>query len=384
MEKTIYFDNAATTFPKPEKVYEAMDKANREFAVNAGRGTYALARYASEIICAAKEEILKLANVKGVAEVVFTASATLACNQVLGGFTWKKEDVVYVSPYEHNAVMRVLHGLQRKYGFEIEELEMNSDTLELDIQRIQFQFMRKKPSVVIISHVSNVLGYILPIEKVSKLAQEYHAVIVVDGTQALGLVPVDLQKIPVDFYVFTGHKTLYGPFGTGGFINCSRKELLPYLAGGTGSDSLNLSMDTSVPEGLEPGSYNIVSITGLLEALQEEKRDDIFQKEQELANYLFDHLKKIRGVKLYRIAERMSQVGIVSFNVEGYQAADVGMLLDEDYHIAVRTGYQCAPLIHKYLHSGEYAGVVRASIGRFTTKEEADCLIRAVGEIAEG
>lgn len=384
METCIYLDNAATTFPKPEKVYEALDKANRELAVNAGRGSYALAKRASEIIEETKKEIKKLAKADDVAEVVFTASATLACNQIFGGLNWEKEDVVYVSPYEHNAVMRVLHGLQKQHGFEIDELAMDEASLQLDLARVEYQFSRKRPSVVVMSHVSNVLGYVIPIAEVAKMAHACGATVVVDGAQALGLVPMDLRNVAVDFYVFAGHKTLYGPFGVGGFINCSGKKLLPFLAGGTGSDSLNLEMDVSATSGFEPGSPNIVAITGLLAALQEEGRTNWYEKEQELTEYLMQQLKHIPDVKVYQVADSLQQVGIVSFNIGGYKAEDVGIILDEDYHIAVRAGYQCAPLIHEHIHSKEYAGVVRASVGGFTTKDEIDCLVRAVREITEG
>lgn len=384
METCIYLDNAATTFPKPEIVYEALDKANRELAVNAGRGSYALAKQASEVISDAKEEIKKLANADDVAEVVLTASATLACNQIFGGLDWNREDVVYVSPYEHNAVMRVLHGLQKLHGFQIEELALDEQTLQLDFARVEYQFLRKKPTMIVASHVSNVLGYVLPIRELANLAKEYQAVVVVDGSQALGVVPVNLKCAAVDFYIFAGHKTLYGPFGVGGFINCSGKKLLPFLAGGTGSDSLNLEMDVSAAGGLEPGSPNVVAIAGLLAALCEEGRTLLYEKEQELTMYLLGKLSAISDVHVYRIGDVEQQIGIVSFNIEGYQAADVGMILDQDYHIAVRTGYQCAPLIHEHIHSKEYGGVVRVSVGRYTTREEIDCLVRAVREITEG
>lgn len=383
MEKCIYLDNAATTFPKSENVYEALDEANRTLAVNAGRGSYALAEKAAEIIRETKSELKRLSHAQEVAEVVLSSSATLACNQIFGGLEWKKEDVVYVSPYEHNAVMRVLHRLRERYGFEIEELCLDADTLQLDTERIAFQFMRKRPSAVVMSHVSNILGYILPVGEIAGLAEQYQAVVVVDGAQALGVVPVDLQKMPIDFYIFAGHKSLYGPLGVGGFINCRGRRLLPYLAGGTGSDSLNLKMDTDTPEGLEPGSYNIVAIAGLLAALKEEGKEGLLRREQDMTEYLIGQLRQVPYVTVYQIGDIRQQVGIAAFNISGYLASEVGMILDDVYHIAVRCGYQCAPLIHKYLRSEECAGVVRASLGRFTTKEEIDCLVGAVREIAE-
>lgn len=406
MDRMIYFDNAATTFPKAECVYEKMDEANRNYAVNAGRGSYALAEKAANMIRDVRKQILKLADASQVAEVVLTSSATLACNQIFGGINWDNIKTVYVSAFEHNAVMRTIHSFQQKFGFEVEELAIDSKIMELDIDKIGFQFVRKKPDMVIMTHVSNVTGYILPIQEVAKLAKEYDAITVVDGAQALGLVPVSLKRTPVDFYIFAGHKTLYGPFGVGGFIQSCNLKLNPFLKGGTGSASLQLEMpgsDSLLTKqenlmfdagGYEPGSPNIVALAGLHASLEEilalqEKEGNpayLLEKEQELSKYLICNLEAISGVSIYvpQNYENGSHVGIVSFNVDGYQAADIGMILDEDYHIAVRTGYQCAPLIHKHLEVFDFAGVVRASLGRYTTKEEIDSLVAAVREIVEG
>lgn len=397
MKQTIYLDNAATAFPKPEAVYRAMDSANRELAVNAGRGSYALARHAQELIRGTKTELRRLVGAGEETEVVLTPSATIACNQVLGGLAWTPADVVYVSPYEHNAVIRVLHVLMKRYGFSVEELAVNETTLELDTERIAFQFLRKRPSAVVLSHVSNVTGYVLPIDETAGLAAQYGAVVVVDGAQALGLVPVDFRRLPADFYIFAGHKTLCGPLGVGGFFWRKNRALMPYLAGGTGSDSLNPEMNAAEASGFEPGSPNLPAIAGLLAALrepgemagadgkrEEQKTGERLARERRLAAYMTVRLNGIDGVVLHHAANLCRQTGIVAFEVEGYRAAEVGRILDEDYRIAVRTGYQCAPLIHKYLHGTDGAGVVRASVGRFTTQEEIDSLAEAVREIAEG
>lgn len=383
METCVYFDNAATTFPKPEEVYTEMDRVNRQEAVNAGRGSYALARKAAALISDTRKAILKLVEAEEVAEVVFTASATLASNQIFGGLEWSSEDVVYVTPYEHNAIVRVLYDLQKKYHFEIELLEMEEESLELDLEKIQFQFSRKPPTVLAMTHVSNTIGYVVPVKELAELAKEHGAITIVDGAQALGLLPISLKQMPIDFYIFAGHKTMYGPFGVGGFIWNKTVPLHPFLAGGTGSDSLNLSMESGDEVMLEPGSPNLVAIAGLKAAIQTLAPEQLFQREQELTQYLSDGLRTIAGVTLYEPKATSHHVGIVAFNIEGYQAADVGMILDEDYNIAVRTGYQCAPYIHDLVEDKEHLGIVRASIGRYTTKEEIDLLVRAVREIAE-
>ena len=158
---------------------------------------------------------MELTETENVAEVVFTASATLACNEIFGGIDWEKKRTVYVSPFEHNAVMRSLFLYQKRYGFLITELALDEKGMELDQEKIRFQFMREKPDLVIMSHVSNVTGYILPVEEIAASAKEYEAIVVVDGAQALGLVPIRLKIVRLILCV-AGHKTLYGPFGIGG------------------------------------------------------------------------------------------------------------------------------------------------------------------------
>lgn len=387
MEKCIYLDNAATTFPKPEAVYQAMDETNRHYAVNAGRGSYALAGHAAAVIAETRTLLKQISGADETIEVVLTSSATIACNQLLGGIDWKSEDTVYVSPFEHNAVMRVLALQQEKYHFSIEELALDEESFLLDLEKIQFQFLRKNPSVVVMSHVSNVTGYILPVEQVAAFAKEYGALVVVDGAQGLGLVPVCLHETDIDAYVFAGHKTLYGPFGTGGFLIreriCEAGRVKPVLAGGTGSDSLNLKMPQTGELVFEPGSPNIVAIAGLHAALQElcSRNGSLFTQERQQTEYLIEKFSHIPEIKLYLPADKERHVGIVSFSMEGYQASDVGMILDQDYQIAVRTGYQCAPLIHKYLRDESSGGVVRVGIGRYTTTEELDALVDAVRDM---
>lgn len=393
MEHTIYLDNAATTFPKPECVYENMDKINRSLAVNAGRGSYALAQKAVNTIDKVREELLEIANASQVAEVVLTPSATIAFNQIIGGMELKESDVVYVSPFEHNAVIRTLHLKQQNCGFTVLELPLKTgDGIEIDMEKMEYLFAKNPPSCVFLSHVSNVTGYVLPVGKIAEAAKVYQADVIVDASQSLGLVPVEFLAWNLDYLVFAGHKTLYGPFGIGGFFIKHGKHLQPYLAGGTGSDSLNPAMPTEAPAAYEAGSPDIVAAGGLLAALEELKAygngnynsaiESYAKKEKQLSKKLVEELLKIPGVTLY-LPKQEAHIGIVAFNVRGYRSADIGMILDEDYGIAVRTGYHCAPLVHKALQDESYAGVVRASVGRFTTEEEICALVEAVEEIVE-
>ncbi len=386
----IYFDNAATTFPKPEYVYEQMDIVNRSLAFNAGRGSYALAQQSANIIDNLRKELLRMINAVNVAEVVLSPSATFALNQIIGGLGIKEEHYIYVSPYEHNAVVRTIYnqGIFKNFREDVNcashiKIMPLAEDGSIDVERLSYEFSIHAPAFVFMTHVSNVTGYILPVEQIAVEAKEYGATVVVDGSQALGLVPFDMALSMVDFYVFAGHKTPYGPFGIGGFFIRQGKKMDSFVAGGTGSDSLNVHMPESGTGRYEPASPNVLAAAGLLAAIKNVDNAEIKKRlalEKEHTRYMADRLGSLHNVKLYLPPEDR-HVGIAAFNVKGYKASDVGMILDADYDIAVRTGYHCAPLIHEYLDDKEYSGVVRASISMFTTVDEIDALVRAVGEI---
>ena len=203
-----YFDNAATTYPKPEDVYQAMDETARLLGVNAGRGGYENARQASRLIEATKQQVLQFVEAQTEAKVVFTASATLAMNLVIGGIEWKDSDVVYISPFEHNAVARTLHAYQKKWGFSILELPISEERLQIDLDKTEYAFVKNPPAYIFMSHVSNVTGYILEIEEVSRMARSHGAKIVVDASQSCGLLPIDVRNGDIDIVVFAGHTTM--------------------------------------------------------------------------------------------------------------------------------------------------------------------------------
>ena len=377
----IYLDNAATTFPKPESVYVAMDKTNRELCVNAGRGSYRIAREASELIADTKKLLRDLVHADIDSAVVFSPSITIALNQIIKGLSYTKNSVVYVSPYEHNAVARTVHLVSQKIGFKVKQLPIN-DGFEIDIDKIKYEFSKEKPSIVICTHVSNVTGYVLPVSEIFHEAKQFNAICILDSAQSLGLVPIDVRSMAVDIIAFAGHKTLYGPFGIGGFINVSGIGLNEVLAGGTGSDSLNLEMPDH-PEGrYEAASSNIVAIAGLNAALKEVNTEENFSREKELTDYFIERVSKLKNIKIFLPQNIENHVGIVSFVVNGMASEDVGTILDEDFDIAVRTGYHCAPFIHDYIGDKKNSGTVRVGIGRFNSKADIDILISSLEDIA--
>lgn len=377
----VYLDNAATTFPKPESVYCAMDKANRELAVNAGRGSYKLAREASGVIAETKSLLRKLVKAENNVGVVFTPSITIALNEIIGGMDWNQNDVVYASPYEHNAVARTLHHVSELYGVKIKLIPLKDKSLEVDIEKFKYELSKEKPKAVFCTHVSNVTGYILPVSEIFTEAKKYGACTVLDSAQSLGLVDIDVRTMPVDIIAFAGHKTLYGPFGIGGFVNVSSVKLNTYIVGGTGSDSLNLDMPSGIEVRYESSSTNIVSVHGLNAALKEIDAIEAFNREKELTDYLVKALEPIEGITVYLPAQREKHIAIVSFVVEGYLSEEIGEILDADFEIAVRTGYHCAPWIHDYIKDKESLGTVRVGVGRYTEKSSIDELIAALIDI---
>ena len=376
----IYLDNAATTFPKPESVYAAMDKINRKGAVNAGRGSYKLAQEASKIISETKTKLRKLVHVDTSVAVVLSPSITIAINQIVNGLNLRRKAVVYVSPYEHNAVARSLYELSKRKELVIKEIPLDNK-LQIDIEKMKYEFSKDKPEAVFCTHVSNVTGYILPIEEIFKEAKKHGSINILDSAQSLGLVDVRADLMDADIIAFAGHKTLYGPFGGGGFINISGVPLDTFVVGGTGSDSLNLEMPLGNEARYESSSPNIVAIAGLNAALDILEQKTHFEYEKDITSYLIKKLSLIKEVKMYIPSNPERHIGIVSIIVEGFNSEDIGTILDEDFGIAVRTGYHCAPYIHKYLKDIESLGTIRIGIGQFTTKDEIDSLIKAIKEI---
>ena len=377
----IYLDNAATTFPKPESVYKALDEANRYGAVNAGRGSYKLARSASKLISETKQQLRLLVGVDSNVAVVFTPSVTIAINQIVNGLRLNDGSIVYVSPYEHNAVARSVYQLSKKKRLIVKEIPINSNTLEIDMEQLKYEFSKDKPSAVFCTHVSNVTGYILPVAQIFEEAKKYNAITILDSAQSLGLVEVNASMIYADLIAFAGHKTLYGPFGIGGFINVGGINLDVFISGGTGSDSLNLEMPSGSESKYESASSNIVAIAGLNAALSVINVKKNYADEKELTEYLVFKLKEIDGVQLYIPEDNNKHIGIVSFSFDEYNSEELGTILDEDFDIAVRTGYHCAPFIHKYLKDESSLGTVRVGLSRFTTKEDIDLLVNAIKEL---
>ena len=365
-----YFDNAATTFPKPDAVYDNMDSFYRTYGVNVGRGQFREASVASRMVDETRELILELLHASNLYSCVFTSSATEALNIILQGFPWKQGMTVYISPFEHNAVLRTLQYVQDKYSITVQMILPDNKTLKYDMTSIQAAFASQKPDVVILTHASNAFGNILPITDIFSLAKDAGAITICDMAQTAGLIDTNIVESRIDFAVFAGHKTLYGPFGIAGFVTNQKLKLAPLIFGGTGIDSKNPYMPEEMPTKYEAGSPNVHAISGLNAALKWIKDtgiNNIHQKELDTTKKLLDILRSHGNIRVIGCESEDDRIGVVSCVFEGYSSDNIGQVLSE-YDIAVRTGLHCAPKAHEFMKTAP-DGTVRFSVGYFVSDE---------------
>lgn len=377
-----YFDNAATTYPKPEIVYASMDQFYRLNGANAGRGRYNLAQSANALIGETRALVQELLHCPA-KQVVFTPTATIALNIIIQGLICKGAQTIYISPFEHNAVTRILHHFEEAGTISVHQLTVSHD-MKYDLDRIRYQFESERPDLVIVSHASNVFGLIAPVTEICSLAKNFDATTVIDMAQTAGLVDCNLGLNVFDFAVFAGHKTLYGPTGISGFIMDPAIDLPPVIFGGTGFESANQNMPESLPERYEMGTMNISGIAGLNAALKwglDQGIEAIWEKEQEHRKKLIELLQEYWFIKIVGNYPGCNYVGIVSCLIEGISSDSAGEVFDR-CGIAVRTGLQCAPLAHQFVGTHP-AGTIRFSVGYFTSEDDFTELRQALDYIEE-
>ena len=377
-----YFDNAATTWPKPESVYAYMDAFYRQHGANVGRGAYEQVQSAGILVKDTRVQIQELLHCHS-KQVVFTPTATIALNIILQGLCSMGKCNFYISPFEHNAVTRTLHHYEQAGIIMVRQLTVNKD-LQYDLQRIRYQFEAEHPDVVVISHASNTIGLISPVDEIFRLAKRYEAITVLDMAQTAALVDCNVGLSIFDFAVFDGHKTMYGPTGIAGFVMKPDIKLPAIVFGGTGYDSANQDMPDSIPERYEMGTLNIAGIAGLYAALDwhfKTGQKTIFEKEQQNRRKLLQTLKDYDFIQVIGDVPERQYVGIVSCLMQGISSDSAGGVLARE-GISVRTGLNCAPLTHRFL--GTYpAGTIRFSISYFTSDDDFTQLRSALDAIED-
>ena len=377
-----YFDNAATTYPKPECVYAFMDEFYRKSGGNAGRGEHSMSASASGLIADTRKKIQVLLHCPA-KQVVFTPTATIALNMIIQGVIADGAKNIYISPFEHNAVTRTLHHFEKRNEITVTQLNVEKD-LTYDLEKIRYQFDALKPDLVIVSHASNTIGLIAPVEDIFSLAKKYGATTLVDMAQTAGVVDCNVGLTTFDFAVFAGHKTLYGPTGISGFIMNPSIKLTAVIFGGTGYESANQDMPESIPEKYEMGTLNISGVAGLnaaLDWIQKTTIEEIKNTEAHNRKKLIDLLEEYEFIRIVGNEPGREYVGIVSCLIDEISSDSAGSVFDHQ-GIALRTGLHCAPLAHQFI--GTYpAGTIRFSVNYFTSEQDFEELRNALDYIEE-
>jgi len=376
----IYLDNAATSFPKPEGVYLAMDRFARTSLANPGRAGHKMALAAEHALDDARHRLNRHFNGAGPDRFVFTLNGTDALNMAFKGLL-NLGDHVVTTNLEHNSVSRPLVAMSEAGIISLTRIDADGGgTVAPDAIRAAFT---PKTRLVAITHASNVLGTVQPIGEIGAIVRERGAVFLVDAAQTAGVIPVDIQAQHIDLLAFPGHKSLLGPTGTGALYVSPRVNLRPWREGGTGGDSSTPTQPRDFPYFLEGGTPNVLGVVGLVAGLnyvEERGLAEIHRHEAELCERLRSGLSELPGFEVFGHTDASRRVGTLSFRCEALPAPEIGGILDQAFDIATRPGLHCAPYIHRSLGSFP-DGLLRVSPGAFNSTADIDALLAALREI---
>jgi cysteine desulfurase family protein len=376
----IYLDNAATSFPKPERVYKKMDEFYRKSGANPGRSGHKMAMSAAQAVETVRSELAGFFHAPGSERVIFTSNATEALNMAISGLLLPGDEAV-TTVLDHNSLSRPLNLMAKERGVRITRALPRGEQVDPDEIR---RMITKKTKIVALTHASNVTGWIQDALTIGKIVREHSdAYFLLDAAQSAGLIPVNMRESFIDILAVTGHKALYGPMGTGSLVISERVNLPPFKVGGSGYDSENEFHPEELPYKLEAGTENLPGIVGLGEGIQfilDRGMDNIRAEENRLRMILLEGLEDLNGIKIYTSANAGEGLGLLSLTFDKMPPSDAAMILDGEFGIAVRPGLQCAPYMHKFL--GTFPkGSVRISIGCFNTEEEITRTIEAIRQV---
>ncbi|MGG4102305.1 aminotransferase class V-fold PLP-dependent enzyme [Paenibacillus lautus] len=380
MDPIVYLDHAATSWPKPPEVFEAMRKAMEEEAANPGRGSHRMAVKASRVLYGTRKTLADLFGVKNPNDIALTSNTTEALNLAIKGYL-REGDHVIATMIEHNSVRRPLEFLKRTRGIQVDYVPVDEEG-QLDVQLMEGAF-RSNTRLVVCSHSSNLLGSIIPLVEIGELVKRKGAVLLVDAAQSAGMLDVHVEEMHVGMLAFPGHKGLLGPQGTGGLYISPDIDLEPLLHGGTGSQSEAIEQPTVRPDRYEAGTPNTIGYAGLqagVKKVLEWTPQHIYRHEWELTQYMMEGLQEVGGLRILGPALGQARTGIVAFVSERFSASELAFRLDREYGIAVRAGYHCTPLAHM-VSGTEQTGAIRASVGISTSRDEVEFMRKAIVEI---
>jgi len=376
-----YFDNAATSYPKPNEVYDKLIDIMKTKGANPGRGSHTMALEASRVIYDTRCKLANLFNIDNPLNIAFTPNATQSLNMAIKGYLRKGDHVVTTS-LEHNSVLRPIYSLEEDRGVEVTIVEADSNGI-ISTEDIS-SAIKKNTRAVVMTHASNLTGTILPIKEVGKLCRERNITLIVDASQSAGYLDIDVDDMNIDILCFTGHKSLYGPQGTGGIYLREGIELTPIMEGGSGSHSKLKRHPREMPDLLEYGTLNAPAIGALGGGIDFNTNiglENIRLHEEELVKIFVEGISDLPYIEVYGDLEK-KRTPVVTLNIAGTDPAEVSQLLDEEYSIATRPGMHCAPLAHRSIGTYE-TGAVRFSFGYFNTIEEVEYAVKALKDIVE-
>lgn len=380
-----YLDNAATTWPKPEVVYQTLDGSFRNM-FSPKRGTATASSSGADRLMSARETLASLINAPDAKNIVFTNGCTHALNLALQAFPWQAGDEVVISAIEHHALSRPIRKMVRERDIQFHAVPYTDD-MPFDLAAYE-ELLASRPNIKLVAttHASNVIGSVLPVSAIGRLAHQYGKPYLVDAAQSAGVLPLDVQAAHIDLMALPGHKSLYGPPGVGALYVSERLQLNTFMEGGTGNDSGKHAMAAHVPDGLEVGTIPLPQILAFAEGVrwvQETGIEAIHRHETQLLARLLDELKAIDGLTIYGHQRPQDKTPVVSFNLRGWKPKGLGQTLHDEYGIALRAGYHCAPMAHEAIGTldGAEGGTVRASIGYFTKEDDVLALAHALKQL---
>ncbi len=379
----IYLDYAATSGRKPEAVYEASDRVMRAVSGNPGRSGHKISLEAGAIVAEARLLCSRLFHAPASETIAFGVNATEALNLGILGIV-EKGDHVITSSLEHNSVARPLEHLKDE-GVEVTKIRADLEK-GVDPDAVEAA-IKDNTKLVVMTHISNVTGTVNDIGAIGDVCRRHGVIFLVDAAQSAGVRSIDVQAMKIDMLAFPGHKCLYGPQGTGGLYISPEVDLRPLLTGGTGTQSELLHQPVSRPERYESGTLNVPGLAGLAKGVDYILKtgvDAIEEKEHELMTRLIGGIRQYDNVVIWGPQTDENRAAVLSITIDGYEPQDISIYLDQIFNIAVRSGLHCAPYAHETLGTLDKGGTVRISPGYFTTEEEIDACIEAIGIISRG
>ena len=374
----IYLDNAATTWPKPNEVIEEVTKSMKLYGANSGRSGHKMALRALDKVYDCREIMADFFGLDNPENVVFTQNATMALNLAINGIL-KEGDHAICTVMDHNSVLRPLHALVPKIELSIAEADGEGYVSSSSVESL----IKPNTRLVVMTHVSNVCGTIMPIEEVAKLCRQKGILFLLDASQSAGIISINVQKLGIDLLAAPGHKSLYGPMGTGVLLVNTKEDIRPIITGGTGSYSKEILQPSELPDHLESGTLNLPGICGLGEGIRYINKigiANVFEHEMKLASYLLDGLASIKDINIVGRQTPMGRTGVVSFTHNKKDSVEIAEHLNSSFSIASRALYHCAYKAHVALGTSE-SGTVRISPGIFNSLAEIKILLYSLGHM---